>query len=108
MGANTVVITQGDAGTLLLQGDTIWRADAFDVEAIDPSGGGDAFTAGFITGLLRGYDLGETLRYASALGALATLALGTTTSVPEAEQVRHFLDAHPLRVTQVQEGSQLP
>ena len=105
MGANTVVITQGKEGALVLQGDTVWGADAFPVEAIDPSGGGDAFAAGFITGVLRGYDMAETLRYASALGAMATLAIGTTTGVPTSDQAQAYLIAHPLRITQPREGA---
>lgn len=51
------------------------------MEAIDESGSGDAFAAGFITGVLQGWALENTLRFASAVGASCTRALGCTSGV---------------------------
>ncbi len=94
-GARTQVITQGAQGLTAAHEGKLWRAAAFPVEAVDPSGGGDAFAAGLIYGICRGLALEETLRYASALGASATLAVGTTTSVFTAAQADAFLRQHP-------------
>ena len=68
------------------------------VESIDPSGSGDAFAAGVVTGILRQWDMAQTLRYAAALGASATTAIGTTDGVFTAEQARAFIEQHPLTV----------
>jgi sugar/nucleoside kinase (ribokinase family) len=65
---------------------------------VDGSGGGDAFDAGYIYGLLRGLDAEGCLRVASALGASCVRAIGTTPGVftrPECEQ---FLRDNPLPV----------
>jgi sugar/nucleoside kinase (ribokinase family) len=97
-GAHTLVITQGAGGLMAAHGDDLWHADSFPVQAVDPSGGGDAFAAGLITGIARGWQLPDVLRYGSALGASATLAVGTTTSVFSAEEAERFLAAHPLAV----------
>jgi sugar/nucleoside kinase (ribokinase family) len=97
-GAGTLVITQGRKGLTAAAGDDRWRAQPFPVEAVDPSGGGDAFAAGLIFGILQGWALPDMLRYASVLGASATLAVGTTTSVFTAEEARHFLSQHPFRI----------
>jgi sugar/nucleoside kinase (ribokinase family) len=90
-GADTVVITQGARGLTAGNADGVMHLPPFQVEAIDPTGGGDAFAAGFMTGLLWGYPLAEALRYGSALGASATLGLGTTTSVFTPDQAKAFL-----------------
>lgn len=100
-GAQTVVITQGGKGLTAADEQGLWRADSFPVAAVDPSGSGDAFAAGFITGILRGWDMPAVLRYASALGASSTLAVGTTTSVFNTEEADLFLRQHPLEVVRL-------
>ncbi|MBE0688842.1 MAG: hypothetical protein IH587_01815, partial [Anaerolineae bacterium] len=99
-GAGTVIITQGKHGALALRGNDVWRANAFHVDAIDPSGGGDAFSAGIITGIVRGWHMPQMLQYGGVLGASATLAPGTTTGVYNAAQAEAFLATHQLTVTQ--------
>ncbi|MCC6616061.1 MAG: carbohydrate kinase family protein [Anaerolineae bacterium] len=98
-GAGTVIITQGKHGALALRGKDVWRANAFSVDAVDPSGGGDAFDAGIVTGIVRGWDMPQMLAYGAALGASATLAPGTTTGVFTADEAEAFLAGHALAVT---------
>src|SRR5262249_62321276 len=50
-GANTVIVTLGELGAIAAKGRDIYRAEAFTVESVDPSGGGDAFSAGVIAGI---------------------------------------------------------
>jgi 2-dehydro-3-deoxygluconokinase len=66
---------------------------------LDPSGAGDAFASGIITGILHKWDLPRTLRYASALGASATMAVGTTEGVFTADEAGSFVDSHRLEVS---------
>jgi sugar/nucleoside kinase (ribokinase family) len=97
-GARSVVITCGADGLVAASGNERWKAGVYPVECIDPSGSGDAFDSGLIVGILRGWELAQTLRYAAALGASATTAVGTTDGVFTAEQAQAFLDKHPLSV----------
>ena len=82
-GVGTAIITCGPAGAVAVAAGQRqrWQAGTYRVESIDPSGAGDAFAAGIITGVLRGWDMGRTLRHAAALGASATTAIGTTDGV---------------------------
>jgi sugar/nucleoside kinase (ribokinase family) len=98
-GAKTVVITEGDRGVVAAQGDDLWRASAFNVETVDNTGGGDAFAAGLITGVVRGLPLPDAMRYGCALGASSVMAIGTTTGVFTAAQAADFLASHTLEVT---------
>ncbi len=100
-GANTVFITLGRKGILAGRGKESWRAGIYEMSQVDPSGSGDAFDAGVITGILRGWDLPTTIRYASALGASAIRALGTTDGVFTAKEAEAFLAAHRLELKRV-------
>lgn len=94
--ASTVIITCGETGAVAARGSDVWHVDAFRVAGVDPSGSGDAFSAGLVTGILRGWDMPQTLTYASALGASATRAIGTTDGVFTAVEAEAFLREHTL------------
>lgn len=100
-GARGIIVTHGGGGSVATDGTRRWRAEACTCEAVDPSGSGDAFAAGIITGLTRGWALPQTLRYASALGASAARAVGTTGSVFDAAEAEAFVAAHPTEVREI-------
>jgi sugar/nucleoside kinase (ribokinase family) len=98
LGAGTVVITLGDRGAVLVNGRERLRAATFSVPFVDGSGGGDAFAAGYIDGLLQGLDAEGCLRRASAVGASCVRAVGTTTGVFTREECEAFLRTQRLAV----------
>ena len=98
-GANMVIITRGGRGSIACQQGRIFQCGAYQMDVVDPSGSGDAFTSGVIRSLLEGWGMVDMLRYSSALGASATRAAGTTDSVFAAEEAEHFVRNHPLSVT---------
>jgi len=74
-GAQRVVITAGKDPALAFDGQSWWRVHAPRIEATNPIGSGDAFTAGLVWRLMRGEDLGEACRWASATGAANALTV---------------------------------
>lgn len=100
-GARTVIVTRGPGGSLAARDGRLFQADAHRFDALDPSGSGDAFTAGIITGIVRGYDLPAMLRLGAALGASAARAVGTTTSVFRGDEAERFLADHPIEVKEI-------
>jgi sugar/nucleoside kinase (ribokinase family) len=90
-GARLVVITRGARGLYAMNASQTVEMGAFKVPLVDPTGCGDCFTAGLIAGLLRGWDIPRLLTFASAVGALAATALGSTNGVPPIETVEKFL-----------------
>ncbi|MEV0209181.1 carbohydrate kinase family protein [Streptomyces sp. NPDC050788] len=66
-GAGLVAVTRGGEGALLVTPDATETIPAFDVDVVDTTGCGDAFSAGF----LRGIGLGRTPREAAVLGSAA-------------------------------------
>ena len=97
-GARTVIVTCGVSGCMAANGSECWQAGAFPMPVVDPSGPGDAFDAGLITGILRGWNLPQVLAYASALGASAVRAVGTTQGVFTAHEADAFLEDHRLEI----------
>jgi tagatose 6-phosphate kinase len=74
-GAQRVVVTAGKDPALAFDGRQFWRLVAPRITAVNPIGSGDAFTAGLVWRLLRGDDLGEACRWASATGTANALTL---------------------------------
>jgi sugar/nucleoside kinase (ribokinase family) len=101
MGAGTVVITMGGEGSVLVDGRQRLRAGVYPVNYVDGSGGGDAFDAGYIYGLLHGLDAAGCLKVASALGASCVRAIGTTPGVFAEPECREYMAKHALRIESV-------
>ena len=59
---------------------------AFPVAAVDGTGAGDAFVAGLLYGRLAGWGLERSARFANAVGALATTAMGAVEGVRGLEE----------------------
>ncbi|HTR14006.1 MAG TPA: carbohydrate kinase family protein [Roseiarcus sp.] len=95
-GAGTAIVTCGGRGAVVARDGKRWRCGAFDMPIVDPSGCGDAFAAGVITGIVRGWDIPRLLGYASALGASAVRAVGTTDGVFRAEEAKAFVAKNAL------------
>lgn len=87
-GISTFVLTLGSAGAALwTKGHPPIHAPAFAVLAIDSTGAGDAFLAGFSAGLARGYMLYDCLIQANACGALMACNMGVLENMPTLDQV---------------------
>ena len=69
-GSLMVAATLGSDGALGYIHDQYVHSPAFKVECRDTTGAGDAFHGGFIYGLLKGFSVEETLRFANAVAAL--------------------------------------
>jgi sugar/nucleoside kinase (ribokinase family) len=94
----TIVITKGHHGALAKRGELVIEASVYRMESIDGTGAGDAFDAGFFVGLLEGWSLEETLRFASAVGASCTRALGTTAGVFTFAEALAYIQQNPLEI----------
>lgn len=98
MGARRVVITRGEQGAVAVSDTLRLRLGTFRVPYVDGSGGGDAFDAGYITGLLNGRDELGCLTFASAVGASCVRAVGTTAGVFSRPEAERFLAEQSLPV----------
>jgi ribokinase len=87
-----VALTLGADGAVLLEdGREVARAAPPDVEAVDGTAAGDAFTACLVVSLLEGRERQECLHRACAAGAIAASRFGAQPSLPSADEVDAIL-----------------
>lgn len=99
LGTKTTVITCGGEGTVVLTGTELLRSQAFPVEFVDGTGSGDAFAAGFISGLLERAEIPRCLELGSALGASCVRRTGACTGVFTRTELDEFLKVNRLKFT---------
>lgn len=92
-GANNVLLKLGARGCLIAQGNR-WKelVPAFPVNAVDTTGAGDAFNAGFAVGLMRGLAVTHSAVFASAVAAISVTRTGAQPSMPTLTEVQDFLN----------------
>jgi len=61
------------------------------VHALDTTGSGDVFRAGFIYGLLEGWNAEQTLRFANAAAAVSCTRIGAMDGVPSRDDISRLL-----------------
>jgi sulfofructose kinase len=87
-----LVVTLGTHGALALDGHRAIRSPAFSVDAVDTTGAGDVFRAGFIHGILSEWPLERVLRFANAAAAVSCTRLGALAGVPSLADVQAMLE----------------
>lgn len=87
LGIGTVVMTLGTDGVVAAHGGQLVRQPAFPAEVVDAVGAGDAFLGVFVTALLEGVSLPETLRRGAAAGTLAVSRRGVYAALPTRAEV---------------------
>jgi len=91
LGPKIVAMKLGKGGCLILtEGEEI-RSPAFNVKVVDTTGAGDAFDAGFLAGIIKGWDLKSAARFANGVGALSTMKVGARSALPNRQEVERFL-----------------
>lgn len=79
-------------GAMALMDGEILYAKGFHIKAIDTTGAGDVFHAGFIYGFLQNWEVAEILRFANAAAALKCRDLGGRRGIPTLEETKKFLN----------------
>jgi 2-dehydro-3-deoxygluconokinase len=82
LGPPQVLLKQGAAGSLASIDGVLHRVPAHLVDAVDPVGAGDAFGAGYLSGLCLGLTAEERLGLATAAGAFAVTVPGDWEGLP--------------------------
>ncbi|GMQ60225.1 ribokinase [Vallitalea sediminicola] len=90
-GANSVVVTLGEQGSMYIDKDNTISAGSFTVKSIDSTAAGDAFNAALAIKLIESDDIENGLKYSNAVGALVTTKLGAQTSLPFKNEVETFM-----------------
>ncbi len=98
VGPGVFTVTRGNLGSITWHDGELIAIPAFPVAAVDTTGAGDVFHGGYIFGLLRGMDLADTIRFASAMAAMKCTRLGGRAGIPGEQEVAGFLERHGIRI----------
>jgi 5-dehydro-2-deoxygluconokinase len=86
-----VVYKMGAAGCITFAHDGRFDTPIFPVTALKPTGAGDAFMGGFISGLVQAATLPEAVRRGAATAAIVVTRVGCAPAMPDANEVEIFL-----------------
>lgn len=98
-GVGATVVTLGAEGASYAPtggGDTI-RVPAYDIDVVDTTGCGDAFSAGFITGMIEGHDVTEAMEIGVASGSMVATGLGSDAGIVDRASLDAFRETTPKR-----------
>ncbi|MGQ9631343.1 MAG: carbohydrate kinase family protein [bacterium] len=70
---------------------------AFDVEAVDATGAGDSFYAGFLAAWLKGWPLLEAGRFGNAVGACCVTQMGASSGIRSFEETQELMRKFKIR-----------
>jgi sulfofructose kinase len=90
-GSRLAAATLGQEGVLAWNGKKFHYAPAYQVKAVDTTGAGDTFHAGFIYGFLQGWPLQGQLEFACAAAALNCTAVGARGGIRSVEEVEECM-----------------
>ncbi|OLN21559.1 ribokinase [Domibacillus antri] len=95
LGVKIVIITLGRKGVFLSEGVSSGKiVPAFQVDAVDTTGAGDAFNGGFAHAISSGQSLEDAVQFGQAAAALSVMKAGTALSMPQADEIKTFLSGH--------------
>lgn len=93
------VYKRGEKGTLVLDADDVLETGVFEVDALKPTGAGDAFMAAFAVAIAAGSEIRECVHRGSAAAAIVVTRVGCARAIPTAVELDAFLAAKPLLST---------
>jgi len=89
-GVGIVAVKLGPKGSYVFGNGEEAYIPSYRVKAVDTSGAGDCWVAGFLAGRLRGWSLVESARFGNAVAAHCVQAFGCTAGVRDFQTTRQF------------------
>jgi sugar/nucleoside kinase (ribokinase family) len=76
LGPRIIAMKMGKKGCIIATSNEIIKVPAFKIKPLDTVGAGDAFAAGFLYGIVKGFSLQESAIIGNAMGAMKSLTIG--------------------------------
>ncbi len=96
LGLDVLIVTLGEQGALLLDGERQMEVPAFQITPVDTTAAGDSFNGALAVALAKGEDLAAATRFANAAAGLAATKAGAQPSLPNLAEVEAFLTSGPV------------
>ena len=93
--ASVVIYKMGEKGAITFAGGEEIRTGIYPVTALKPTGAGDSFMAGLLSGIAAGLSLRAAVLRGSACAAIVVAKPGCAPAMPNEAQLDAFLKDHP-------------
>ncbi len=97
-GVKNVVIKLGSRGCYFRNKRESFYAGCHTVDVVDATGAGDAFVAGFLSGVVRNLSMEECVRIATASSAHVIQCIGANEGIKSFEELKRFSIEHPITI----------
>jgi sugar/nucleoside kinase (ribokinase family) len=91
-GVKIVALKMGSCGSYVRTQEEEYWLSPYIVPSVDATGAGDSFVAGFLAGIVHGWDLERTGKLANAVGASCVTAMGATTGIRTWQETVRFME----------------
>lgn len=91
-GVNSVIVTLGDDGALLVSDEKEQHFPSYKVDVVDTTGAGDAFNGGLAYSLATGESIERAIDFASKVAALSVTKVGVVPGLPSMQDVEKYFE----------------
>jgi sugar/nucleoside kinase (ribokinase family) len=103
-GPEIVVFTLGDKGCVgYTKSEGFFVEEGFKVNVFDTLGAGDVYHGAFLAGLVKGFSVRETARFANAVSAIKICYIGGRAGIPTFDVVDKFLKTGEINDTEIKQ-----
>jgi ribokinase len=92
MGVKNVIVTLGENGSLLCNGDGVEHFKVFEAKAVDTTAAGDVFNGTLAVAITNDKSLQEAINFAAAAAAISVTREGAQPSIPTHTEINNFLN----------------
>ena len=86
-----IIYKMGEKGSKVYTKDSEQNFGIYNVQAIKPTGAGDAFNGGFLSSLYQGFSLEDSVKRGSANAAIVVTKVGCSSAMPNLEELNQFI-----------------
>ena len=93
-GVETVIVTLGGKGSILVTKEKCKEFHALDVKVIDTTAAGDSFTAALTKYLLENKTIEEAIQFGHLVSSIVVTKKGAQTSIPNNDEIENFIKSY--------------
>lgn len=93
-GAKAAVYKMGEKGAITITAEDEVQTGIYRTQALKPTGAGDSFMGGFVSGLAEGLSMRDAVLQGSAAAAMVVARVGCAPAMPTRDELNDFLKHH--------------
>ncbi len=94
-GIKIVGLKMGSKGCYIRTAQEEYSLPVYNVDVVDATGAGDSFVAGFLAGVLKGWNIKDSGMLGNALGSCCVTQMGASTGIKTWDQTMEFMKTTP-------------